>query len=271
MFKKLINEAIFEVELETNSPLLIQGKENGNLNPTAVDTSYIKTNKDGHLVPYIPGSSLKGVFRSYAESILEASCDIVGKNREYTRDGKRKKCLSQKDSSYKDKDGKARYTESCMVCKLYGSDVLKSRITFSNAYPIEECKIETAGLTAIDRVKGGAKSGALRDIEYVGYGVFKGKISLKNFEPYQVKLVLDSLMALEMGEIHLGSYTSKGFGELNVKSLDLAIRYYGKAIDGYENKGFYSEKVIQGKDEVEAFGQKLSYKEVNIWENLIVL
>lgn len=271
MFKKLMNEAIFEVELETNSPLLIQGKENGNLNPTAVDTTYIKTNKDGELIPYIPGSSLKGVFRSYGESILEASCDIVGKNRRYTQNGKSKQCLSQKDNGYKFKDGKTRYEESCMICKLYGSDVLKSRITFSNAYPVAPCKIETAGLTAIDRVKGGAKGGALRDIEYVGYGVFKGKISLKNFEPYQIKLVLDSLMALEMGEIHVGSYTSKGFGELNVKSLNLILRYYGKEIEGYKKEDFYSEKVIEGKENVEALGRKLSYKEVNIWENLIVL
>ncbi len=265
MFKKLMNQAIFYYELETYSPLLIQGKGNGSLSPTDVDITYIKTYKDGKQIPYIPGSSLKGVFRSYSEGILKpASCDIVGKKRKYTEAGEEKECLSQANKQYKYMDGTERYKKSCLVCKLFGSDTLKSRVAFSNAYPIEDCKIETAGLTAIDRVKGGAKQGALRDIEYVGYGIFAGKASLTNFAPYQIKLILNNLQALERGEIRLGSYTSKGFGEMGVRKLKLVLRYYNKELAGYENKDFYVEKEIEGIEEIMALVANVTYKDVDI-------
>lgn len=264
MFKKLLNEAIFEYTFETYSPLLIQGKENGCISPMAVDISYIKTYKDGNLVPYIPGSSLKGVFRSYSESILEGACDIVGKNRKYIEDGREKECLSKDNKQYKSMSGAERYEKSCLVCKLFGSDTIKSRVSFSNAYPVQPCKIETAGMTAIDRVKGGAKSGALRDVEYVGYGIFKGKITLKNYAPYQLKLIARDLEALEMGEIRLGSYTSKGFGELGVKSLKLTLRNYTSLEKKQLGNDFYSEKTIEGMEEVVNSLKDITFKDVKI-------
>lgn len=266
MFKKLINEAIFEYELETYSPLLIQGNENGYISPMSVDTSYIKTYKDGSLIPYIPGSSLKGVFRSYSESILEGACDIVGKNRSYKENGENKLCLGKDnyDKHYKFMTGAERYEKSCLVCKLFGSDVLRSRVSFSNAYPVQPCKIETAGMTAIDRVKGGAKAGALRDIEYIGYGIFQGKIGLKNYAPYQLKLLVNNLQALEMGEIRLGSYTSKGFGELGVKSLKLTLRDYGHLESEQLDKPFYCEKIIEGMDEIAVKLENITFKDVKI-------
>lgn len=280
MLKKLINEAIFKCELETNSPLLIKaGKGQDVLNPVDVDATYIKTYKDGILQPFIPGSSLKGVFRSYAESMVEESCDIVGssnKNRFYTANqGKvKKECISQ-NTKIKDKNGEEKrkyinmsgeekYNESCLICKLFGSDVLKSRIEFANAYPQAGYKIETVGMTAIDRVKGGARDKSLREIEYVDYGVFNGEIRVKNFAPYQIKLVTSCLQALDDGQLKVGGYTSKGFGELNIKSLSLILRYYNKKAEGYIDKEIYIEKSIEGLKNIEDYLEKVTYKDVNV-------
>lgn len=273
MLKKLINEAIIECDIVTASPLLIQaGQDQQTLNPVDVDATYIRAYRGSEYQPFIPGSSLKGVFRSYAESILEEACDIVGdRARRYTANGgKEKKVCLGKDQKENNKaiyiklNGKQRYDRSCLVCKLFGSDVLKSRVDFGNAYPEPDYRIDTAGMTAIDRVKGGAKDKSLRQIEYVGYGVFKEKMIIKNFAPYQLRLLMDCLEALDQGQIKLGSYTSKGFGEVNVKQLKLTTRYYNQKAEGYEQKKCYIEKQLEGKEKIEGYLAQVTYKDVKI-------
>ncbi|WP_054740992.1 type III CRISPR-associated RAMP protein Csx7 [Cellulosilyticum ruminicola] len=267
MLKKLINEAIIECDIKTASPLLIQaGQGQQTLNPVDVDATYIRAFRNNEYQPFIPGSSLKGVFRSYAESILEEACDIVGNN----NDKKSRSCLNTKQKDYNGNkiyislNGEQRYEKSCLVCKLFGSDVLKGRVNFGNAYTDEEYRIDTARMTAIDRVNGGAKNTSLREIEYVSYGVFKEKMIIKNFAPYQIKLLMNCLEALNIGQIRLGSYTTKGFGEVNVENIKLTMRYYNQKAEGYEDKGYYIEKHLEGKENIDSYLIKVTNKDVNI-------
>lgn len=243
MFKELVNEAILTFDIKTQSPLYIKSGNDNSLNPSAADGSYITTYRNSKLEPFIPGTSLKGVFRSRAEQLLKSngSCDIVNNGA----------CLFERDA--KRLNGKERYKKSCPICRLFGSKVLKSRATFSDAYVSGNYKVGERTCVGINRVLGASKQQAPYNMEYIDEAIFNGKITLKNFEPYQVKLILMLFKEMNDGFLTLGGMTSKGFGMVKGDNFKLNLRYYGSksAIkQGYEFKDYYYEKNIQGFDDI---------------------
>ncbi len=76
MHKRLLNEAIIEISIQPNGPILIKAGEKG-ADPTLPDMEFVRTNNK----PYLPGSSLKGVIRSHCERLARTvggarlSCD----------------------------------------------------------------------------------------------------------------------------------------------------------------------------------------------------
>lgn len=245
MFKKLYNEAIISYNIETVSPLFIRSGEEDPLNPISAEHSYLVLYKDGKLLPVIPGTSFKGVFRSRAEAKLRSHghkiCDLFGYNC-----GKR---ILKKEKKEKTKlNGEERYIESCPVCKLFGSTALKGRAEFSDAFPTGEYRVGKRMSVAIDRITGAAKHGALFDFEYIEYCNFEGSIKIRNFLNWHIKLLLDLFQDLDTGFITFGGLTSKGFGRMKINNIDIKIRYYDKAkqIDDYRENEFYIEKDIKG-------------------------
>ncbi|WP_416175487.1 CRISPR-associated RAMP protein Csx7 [Clostridium sp.] len=259
MFKTLYNEAILEFNMETKGPLFIQSGEENPLNPTAADNSYLALYKDGKLVPVIPGTSMKGVFRSRSEKLLGANfyvCNILNI---------KESCGHKMLRHNKDLSGKERYKKSCAACKLFGSVALKSRIEFDDCYPIDECVIGKRTLVSIDRIKGSAKENALYDFEYVEYGKFKCRIRLKNFFNWHIKLLMKIFQDINDGFVTFGGLTSKGFGRMEVEDLKLKIRYYSNVDNkAYINKGFYREREVEGIKNINYL-----FKDVTIDENSI--
>ncbi|MBZ4663742.1 MAG: CRISPR-associated protein family [Caloramator sp.] len=238
MFKKLINEAIIEYKLETISPLFVKsGKETG-LDPNLADNVCLKVYKDGVLTPVLPGTSIKGVFRSRTEKILKETCDILNSP-----------CVTNKDA--KDKSAKELYKKMCPACKIFGSTATRSRISFSDAYP-ENYKIGTRKCVAINRVTGAAKDKALFDMEYVEWGQFTGKIKLTNFFKWQIKTIALLFKEIDEGYITFGGLTTKGFGMMKVKDFKLKLRYYNNPqnANGYNKVGIYLEKEINGYENI---------------------
>lgn len=246
MFSKLYNEAIIEFELETVSPLFIKSGEEDQLNPTSADNTYLAFYKDGKLVPVIPGTSLKGVFRSRAEEKLSDVCDLFSK---YNCGSKIKKM--ERDQKNK-LNGEERYKNSCQVCKIFGSTVLKSRVQFSDAYPISNFKIGKRTSVAIDRITGASKGGALFDFEYVEYCNFKANIKFKNFYKWHIKLIIDIFKDINDGFVTFGGLTSKGFGRMKVKNVNLLVRYYNKSKknENYQEDGLYIYRKINGLENI---------------------
>lgn len=238
MFSNLKNELILYFNLKTESPLFINSGEDNSLNPSAVDGTYLSTYKNGKLEPFIPGTSLKGAFRCRAERLIENACDIVA-----GRD-----CLNEKEEKKAKTTGYDRYVRSCPVCRLFGSKVLRSRITFSDCFVKGKYTTGERTCVGINRVTGAAKKGALYNMQYIENAVFEGKITIQNFEPYQLNLILYLFNEMSEGFITLGSMTSKGFGNLKGQNFILKVRYYGNNnhLEGYEDKGYYKEKVIEG-------------------------
>ena len=66
MLKKLVNEASFTLRITTTGPLLIKS---GQPTISGPDMTPVLTFRNGQREVFLPGSSLKGVFRSHLEKI----------------------------------------------------------------------------------------------------------------------------------------------------------------------------------------------------------
>ena len=249
MFGKIKNEAILSFDIVTDSPLYIRTGDDNSLDPSAVDGSYMSIFRNGKYEPFIPGTSLKGAFRSRAERMLRSdddkgACNILGKDEA--------QCVCKKDGKHM--DAETRYIKSCPVCRLFGSNVLKSRVTFGDAYVNGEYKIGKRTCVAIDRITGAAKKNALYDMEYVESGSFAEKIRIQNFERYQIKLLLCLIDEMNEGFLTLGGLSSKGFGCVKTENVKLTLRYYSNDDNiekqGYSKELYYYNKTVEGLDEI---------------------
>ncbi|WP_427338316.1 type III CRISPR-associated RAMP protein Csx7 [Caloranaerobacter sp. DY30410] len=255
MFSKLYNEAIIEFELETVSPLFIKSSEEDQLNPTSAENTYLAFYKDGKRVPVIPGTSLKGVFRSRAEEKLTSTCNL------FNGDNCGSKIREKEKELEKRLNGQERYEESCLACKIFGSTALKSRVQFSDAYPISSFRIGKRSAVAIDRITGASKRGALFDFEYVEYCKFKANIKFKNFYKWHIKLIIDIFEDINDGLVTFGGLTSKGFGVMKADNVNLLVRYYDKSKknEDYQEDGLYIYKKIEGLERIADLFKNVDY------------
>ena len=143
MFSKLYNEAIITFNMETVSPLFIKASEDSSLDPTSADNTYLAFYKEGKQVPVIPGTSIKGVFRSSAEELFRSlefldmePCDVLDIHKNCG--GILKREQKRLDKKY---TAKEKYEKSCPICKLFGTTTMKSRIYFYDAFPDGEYRI----------------------------------------------------------------------------------------------------------------------------------
>ncbi len=191
MLKKLVNEACFSLTLTTTGPLLIRSGTptiSAGRNP---DMTPVLTYRNGERQVYIPGTSLKGVFRSHLEKIgrtvvtvkTRGICDPFNDN-SFCGD----KLQKVKDREYKDKafPTDLAYRQSCPICRLFGSTAYTGRISIDDAY-LPENQIsprpEPRDGVGIDRFTGGAADKKLFNLEAVPSGVnFETQVYLRNFE-----------------------------------------------------------------------------------------
>src|SRR5260370_7796044 len=67
MLKKLVNEAFCTLRITTTGPLLVKS---GHASISGPDMTPVLTWRNGKQEGFLPGSSLKGVFRSHLEKIV---------------------------------------------------------------------------------------------------------------------------------------------------------------------------------------------------------
>ena len=67
MLKKIVNEAFCTLRITTTGPLLVKS---GHASVSGPDMTPVLTFRNGKQEVFIPGSSLKGVFRSHIEKIV---------------------------------------------------------------------------------------------------------------------------------------------------------------------------------------------------------
>jgi len=193
------------------------GGATGGLKIGGVDLNVI-TDPEGK--PYIPGSSIKGKTRALAEYYQGVRFDSKGRH------------LCTTDAAYAD----------CPVCQIWGTLAGKditipclTRLQVRDAF-LDESSIpqeikdnielewtEVKFETAINRIKGTALDGSLRQVERVPAGARFGLELIYNvFRPEDLalfKLVLESLQLLEHD--YLGGMGSRGYGRVELSNLSV--------------------------------------------------
>lgn len=210
--------------------------------------------KDPFGLPFIPGSSLKGVLRSYAESLVRGlgspairSCDPIAPN--WTG------CVNPADFSKEEKDkvplDKRKWfvpEKLCDVCNLFGHPNFASRLRFADL-PVDgntwhELLLQVRDGVAIDRETGTVAGPMKYDFEVVPAGVhFKLKVAADNVDDWQLGLFFAAVDALNLGFNRLGGSTSRGLGSVTVvweKYRDLKANdiIAGRAEEKKDEAGF---------------------------------
>jgi CRISPR-associated RAMP protein (TIGR02581 family) len=213
----LVNEAPLRVGVGREPPL-----------GSAVDLAPLRIRfADGQTKPYIPGSSLKGVLRSLAESIARAQG------------------LSVHDPWDFDKaESEAKNNDYCIICGTFGSTKLASHVRVYDAYPKGEAPTFVKTGVGINRDFRGVQPGILYTEEQVAPGVqWNFRMDVINIrvlpEPVDdrgrlLKQVVDVLVK---GMVQVGARRTLGYGLLKLE---------GGRYEVYEVKGGALVKAREG-------------------------
>lgn len=232
MLKKLVNEAYCTLRITTTGPLLIKS---GRATISGPDMTPVLTFRNGRQEVFLPGSSLKGVFRSHVEKIVgsikpRTVCDPFSEVEQqaveqrqrsadfrnscgglFTRLGKEKQDLRKAFEERTD----VVYQHSCPTCRLFGSTGFIGRISIGDAMLVSTASTEQRDGVGIDRFTGGASHSAKFELEVVSTGVtFETDIHLRNFEIWQLGMLFVVLQDMEDELIRIGSGRSRGLGKI---------------------------------------------------------
>lgn len=238
MHSTFYNQATFELTLQPDTPLLIKAGNTGltAIDPILPDMSFVRTrraNRDPEV--YIPGSSLRGVVRAYAERLLRSLDPVSACNPTQTRGGdanQTKACFAGEKDTTK-LSGVEAYNGSCRACRLFGNTALASRVRFADLYLTEQSPgpaLETRYGVAIDRVTGAVAQGPF-ELETLTEAQFGGNLVIRNFTVSQLGLLAAALLDLSDGLVPLGFGKSKGLGRVKLGFQKLTVRTV-KAAEG---------------------------------------
>jgi len=235
-----LRDAVVEGYLVNDSPLRVGAGREPPLGST-VDLAVLRVAIGGRKVPYIPGSSLKGVFRSTAMQLaLAKGLHVCSGLSGYT-------CMDQEFTEHggitlmgyvqdRLRVGdvmeaiRAFHEKACLLCKMFGSPSFTGHVVFSDAYPLDErgeiveVPIGVRTGIAIDRRTGAVHAGALYQVEYVEPGArFRFTIAATNLPNYALGLLLKALRLLHEGWVRVGGFKTRGFGRVHVEDLRMSI------------------------------------------------
>jgi CRISPR-associated protein Csm3 len=212
-FSALRCEAQWCIELETVTPLLIRSPAQGGLDPRRPDMEVVRTRAvGGDPVPYVPGSSIKGVLRSRAARILHT----VVPDRE------------RADLLVKDLFGHAE-----------GGNGWRSRLAVADAHPVagHPLTLATRANVAIDRASGAALGRAPFAPEVVEQGRFACVLTVSNYAQWQLRLLAWVLLDVDDGFVPFGGGSSRGLGRMRIAASNLRLRdFRGAALSDWEGK-----------------------------------
>lgn len=229
MLKKLVNEAHFSLKLTTTGPVLIRS---GGATLSGPNMAPVLTYRNGQREVYLPGTSLKGVFRSHLEKVgrtlNEAAICNPFDEKSFCGDK-----LQTRKRQGEEISNPLAYRDSCPICRLFGSTFYTGRISIDDAYLVDSSRPRPTELrdgVGIDRLTGGAAHGAKFDLEAVSPQVaFTTRLYLRNFEIWQLGMLLLVVQDLTEGLIRLGSGTSRGMGSVKGQVEQVTINHLGFA------------------------------------------
>lgn len=264
MLKRIVNECRFNLSIHTEGPVLVRS---GHATVSGPDMTPVRTYRNGKEEVFLPGSSLKGVFRSHLEKVMRSIndgvvCNPFAKAEDMLRvengrlvcpeypevacsdkfEARQKEVLEiQKPQrtgwrhlNVEDLSNEQVYRDSCPACRLFGSTLFIGRVAISDAYLKKGTfeRTEQRDGVGIDRFTGGASSGAKFELEVVSPDVtFETNIHLRNFEVWQLGMLMLVVQDLEDSLIRIGSSRSRGLGAVKGAISEVCVSYIG-AVNG---------------------------------------
>lgn len=202
MHKYLINRAHLVLELVPVSAFAVRtgDKASPMLHPELPDLAVLRQDER----VFIPGSSLKGVFRSHIERLLRSlaeglACDPLVSDGPCQVSDRREPAV-------------AIHRRQCLACRTFGSMNTAGRTLFTDAFSTEDTPLSQRSGVSIDRKTGGPARGRLFDMEVVSGGRFQAEIHLKNFQGWQLALIAATVQDLSAGLLRVGAATTRGLG-----------------------------------------------------------
>lgn len=260
MLKRLHNDARFALTITTTGPLLVRSGHPTLIGP---DMTPVLTYRNEDWQVYLPGSSLKGVIRSHLEKVCRTLrpdppvvCNPFVKlsNKAHVSHGQLV-CPEYADVFCGDKFERrsketfedtwrhtpeeistaVAYADSCPICRLFGSTEFIGRVSINDAYLVDGARArptETRDGVGIDRLTGGSSHGALFNLEAVSSNVdFRTEVYVRNFECWQLGMLLLSVQDMADGLVRVGSGRSRGMGSVSATVDELTIGYLGLAAE----------------------------------------
>jgi CRISPR-associated protein Csm3 len=227
MHKRSLNELTIVMDIRPHdAPLLIKSGREAGADPTLLDMNFVRSihPTTGKQVVFLPGSSLKGTLRSYCERVARSVKPDASHEWCCNPFDDRNACGRRLD---KVKESAARYAAACVACRTFGHTRLGSHLSISDAYPVDEVKLEQRDGVAIDRISGAVAAGPF-NLEVVTQGAFRATLTLRNFQLWQVGWLAVALRDLKSGLVPIGFGKSKGFGRVTVFYQKATVAYPGQ-------------------------------------------
>lgn len=245
---RLLRAAVLRAHVKLLEPLRIgTGRAITLTSPT--DLPVLKMKIEGKVVPVIPGSSWKGVFRSTAYLLAplrhlghKPCTGLAGKgesalcfDREVEGMGKLSEFIDRieqgEEPGGRELAAKIIMERACLLCKIFGSVSYASHVSFANSIPLGEFKIGYRTMVALDRRTGTVAHGKLFTPEYVEPGAtFSFELRADNLPNYALGLLADIIEEIQAGRIRIGGFKSRGFGRISLTNITIDI--YDFAVGG---------------------------------------
>jgi CRISPR-associated RAMP protein (TIGR02581 family) len=198
---RLVNETPLRIGVGRESPL------GSGIDSTPITIRFA----DGRSVPYIPGSSMKGVLRSLAEAMLRAQGkDDVHSPWDFGEKGKIEE--EAKSGNY------------CIICGTFGSTKLASHVRVYDAYPERDALTFVKTSVGINREFKGAHPGILyterQVVPHVRWSFRMDVVNIRVFpEPSDErgKLLRSLIGMLVDGMVQVGARRTLGYGRLRLE------------------------------------------------------
>ncbi|MFP3939773.1 MAG: RAMP superfamily CRISPR-associated protein [Thermoanaerobaculia bacterium] len=239
MFRRWLNRAALEIAISPRGPILIKsGQETAD--PTRPGMEFVRTRHAAYgETVYLPGTSLKGAFRSQAERVLRGLgvdvCDPFHNGSRCRKASRNRTEGTGRKKRSRPPTGAEVFAGQCPACRTFGSLAVAGRCNVEDSYPEgngvtpDSDATETRWQVGIDRRTGQAKGAALFDLEVVVSGRFLTTIHLENFSLWQLGLVAALLQDMDHGDVPIGFGKSRGLGQVGVELRGLNLETLGRA------------------------------------------
>ena len=276
---RLLRKVIMSGKLVNKEPLVIgAGPDKPAFSPAHIVLLKVRR-ADGVVVPVIPGSSLKGLFRASCLMLLhslgfEGLClgvpppgglkeeikyryiCLLGDEFKKLEEGEEEIPYGVAEEEMKLNrivKGDVGMRGVCPLCLLFGATGLAAHISFADSYPVGslspgyEFKPGYRTCVAIDRRKGSSARRALFMVEYVEPGrEWNFELRADNTPNYLLGLLMEVVELINAGLVKVGGMKSRGFGRVSISIDSVKV----VSLD-HEHYGISSERKLRKLDPID--------------------